>query len=171
MRHFFLGTFGSALLLATMALPVMAAAPNHETIGDSFTDPNFCGTGKPVDYQVKGVLNGWEDKAFGHISRVLTNPANGAAIRDSFAGGGKVSFIDDGGGAYTIALVRQGLPVQLKVVNGPLLIRDAGLVAFYEHYDADDNLVGFDIEVLAGPHPSIDSPNLFCDLAIDALGL
>ena len=171
MRQFSLIALGSLVLLATTAVPVLGAAPVRETIVDSFTDPDFCGTGQPVDVTLRGVINVWEDKAFGHISRTYTNPANGAGVIEAFSGGGKISVIDDGGGAYTIALVREGLPVQLKMVNGPLLARDAGLVAFYDHFDADDNYLGTDIEVLAGPHPFIDSPDLFCDLVIDALGL
>jgi hypothetical protein len=171
MRRFSLITLGSLVLLGTAAAPVMAAAPFHEKIIDSVTDPDFCGTGNPVVYTLKGVLNSWEDQTFGHINRVLTNPDNGAAVVESFAGGGKFSVIDDGGGAYTIALIREGLPVQLKMVNGPLLARDAGLVAFYDHFDADDNYLGTDVEVLAGPHPFIESEELFCDLTTEALGL
>ena len=171
MRRFSLVTLGSLVLLATAATPVLAAAPFHDKIVDSFTDSDFCGTGQPVDVTLRGVLNSWEDKAFGHISRTYTNPANGAAVIEAFSGGGKISVIDDGGGAYTVALVRQGLPIQLRMASGPLLARDAGLVAFYDHFDADDNYLGTDIEVLAGPHPFIDSEELFCDLTTGALGL
>ena len=171
MRQFSLIALGSLLLLATAAAPAMAAAPVHNVIVGSFTDPDFCGTGQSVDLTLKGVLNEWEDQAFGHISRTWTNPDNGAAVIEAFAGGGKVSVIDDGGGAYTIALIREGLPVQLRMVNGALLGLDAGLVAFYDHFDADDNYLGTDVEAIAGPHPFIDSEDLFCDLMIDALGL
>ena len=53
-----------------------------------------------------------------------------------------------------------------------MLAHDVGLVAFYNHFDAEDNYLGTDVVVLAGPHPFIEAQtDLFCDLMIEALGL
>jgi hypothetical protein len=171
MRKFALATLSSILLLMASAGAIAAAAPYREVINDSGADDDFCGTGQTVEFSVTGQINWWDDKGFGQLTTIWTNPDNGASIVDSFAGGGKFTFIDDGDGAYTIKTVRQGLPVSLRVANGSPLLKDVGLVAIYDHFDADDNFLGEDIEVLAGPHPSIENHDLWCELAVAALGL
>ena len=171
MRKFALATLSSLLLLVASVGTIYAAGPGRDVIYDTGEDNDFCGTGQTVEFSVRGVINGWEDKAFGHVTTIWVNPANGASIADSFAGGGKRSFIDDGSGAYTIRTVREGQPVSLKVANGPTLLRDVGLVAFYDHFDADDNYLGTDVEILGGPHPTLDNGDLWCDVAVAALGL
>ena len=171
MRSFVLATVSAGLLLMTTVGAMYAAGPNRDVINDSGTDNDYCGTGQPVDFSVTGLINWKEDQGFGHVTTIWTNPANGASIVDSWAGGGKFYFIDDGDGAYTIKTVREGRPASLRVANGPLLLHDVGLVAFYDHFDADDNFLGEDVEILGGPHPSLDDPDLWCDLATSALGL
>lgn len=169
MRKFISGAFAATLLVAACAFPAMAAGPDHETIRDTFADPDFCGTGKTVDATVTGAFNGFGDRAVGHVRTTWTNPANGIGVYDSFSGGGAESFIDDGGGAYTLALTRQGQPLRLQYVNGPVIIRDAGLIIVYNHFDADDNYLGTEIAVENGPHPgrALD----WCVLMVDALQL
>ena len=171
MRKFALATLSSLLLLIASVGTISAAAPYREVINDSGADDDFCGTGQTVDFSVTGLINWWDDKGFGQLTTIWTNPVNGASIVDSFAGGGKFTFIDDGDGAYTIKTVRQGLPVSLRVANGSPLLKDVGLIAFYDHFDADDNYLGTDIVILGGPHPSIQDPDLWCELANAALGL
>jgi hypothetical protein len=172
MRALFSAALVTILLLVLAPGSAFAAAPNRDVISGSDHDTDFCGTGETVNVTFEGILNSWDDQAFGHIQWTWTNPANGASVVESFSGGGKVSFIDDGDGAYTIVLVRQGLPEQLRMVGGGLLAHDAGLVAVYDHFDADGNYLGTDVVVLAGPHPFKESESdLFCDLMIEALGL
>jgi hypothetical protein len=119
------------------------------------------------------VFNGWDDRAFGHISNTWTNPANGASVVDSFSGGGSfVREIDDGGGAYTVVFARVGMPEQLRLLHGGVIAQDVGRVLFYDHFDANDNYLGTDVVVVGGPHPFLESStDLFCDLMIEALGL
>jgi hypothetical protein len=167
-RRFIAGAFVGALLIATSAIPAMAAGPVHETIRGSEVDANFCGTGETVNVTVRGTFNGWEDKAFGHITTTWTNPANGIAVYDSFSGGGKISFIDDGDGAYTIVEIREGQPFRLQYVNGPLIVQDAGLIITYSHFDADDNFLGSDL-VVRGPHPGFELD--WCALMVELLEL
>ena len=172
MRKFAASAFAAALLIATSVVPAMAIGPDHQTILGTDIDPDFCGTGQTVNVAFKGVFNGWEgDKAFGHIETTYTNPANGIGITDSFSGGGKLTFIDDGNGAYTIALAREGQPARLQYVGGPLIVHDVGLVIFYDHFDADDNYLGTDIVIVGGPHPNLDEPVDWCTLAVDLLQL
>lgn len=171
MRSFALATLSSVLLVMASVAATYAAAPFHEVINDSGEDNDFCGTGQTVEFSAMGLINWKDDQGFGHIETTWTNPANSKSVVDSFSGGGKLYFIDDGNGAYTIETVREGLPASLRVGNGPLLLHDTGLVAIYDHFDANDNFLGEDIVVLAGPHPSIENRNLWCDLATAALGL
>jgi hypothetical protein len=171
MRKFVAGAFAAALLVATCVIPAMAAGPDHQTIRGTDVDPDFCGTGQIVNVAFTGVFNGWEDKAFGHIQNTWTNPANGIAIYDTFSGGGKLSVTDDGNGAYTIALAREGQPVHLQYVGGPLIVQDVGLVIVYDHFDADDNYLGTDVVIVGGPHPALEEPLDWCDLMVDLLQL
>jgi hypothetical protein len=172
MRSLISLALGSVLVLTLGVGSVLAAGPDHQMISGSDTDPDFCGTGQSVDVTFRGVFNGWGDKAYGHISNTWTNPDNGVSVVDSFSGGGKsLGVIDDGDGAYTIVRNRQGLPEQLRLANGPLLTLDAGLLIFYDHFDADDNYLGTDV-VVRGPHPDVDSGfTLWCEVMIEALGL
>ena len=174
MARWIRAAYGSLAFASLLLLPatVLAAAPNHDKISGTFVVDDFCGTGEPVINTVKGILNGWDDQAFGHVTQTWTNPANGASVIDDWAGGGKVSIIDDGDGAYTVKLVRVGRPASLRMSNGALLAHDVGLVAFYDHFDADDNLIGQDLVIVGGPHPFLESDHdLGCELMIAALGL
>jgi hypothetical protein len=168
-------TLAAAALLAAALVPAsaLAAGPDHQLIRGADSDTNFCGTGETVNESIKGVFNGWDDQAYGHVSTTWTNPANGASVVDSFSGGGHfVRVIDDGGGAYTVVFTRVGMPEQLRLLHGGVLAKDVGRVDFYDHFDADDNYLGTDVVVVGGPHPFIESStDLFCDLMIEALGL
>ena len=169
MRKFIASAFAATVLAATCVIPAIAAGPIHETFGGTDVDPDFCGTGQTVNVTFEGVLNGWDEKAFGHSRTTWTNPANGIAVYDAFSGGGKVTFIDDGDGAYTIVTVREGQPFRLQYVGGPLILQDAGLITFHDHFDADDEYLGTDIVVVNGPHPGIESD--WCALMVDVLEL
>jgi hypothetical protein len=168
-RKSIVGVSAALLLLATSVVPAIAAAPNHETLRGSYVDSDFCGTGQTVNAEFQGAFNGWEDKSFGHIRTTWTNPANGIALYDSISGGGKVSFIDDGDGAYTIAVTREGQPFRVQYVGGPLIVLDAGPIIAYDHFDADDNYLGTDVVVVDGPHPGRELD--WCALMIDLLQL
>ena len=169
MRNFMTSGFAAALLIAASVIPAMAAAPDHETISGTAVDSDFCGTGQTVNVAFMGTFNGWEEKAFGHIQTTWTNPANGIAVYDSFSGGGTVSFIDEGDGAYTIAVTRVGQPFRLQYVGGPLVLQDAGLIVIYDHFDADNNYLGTDVGVVDGPHPGRELD--WCDLMVELLEL
>ena len=160
-----------ALLMTIGAASVSAGAPDHITISGSDAVDDFCGTGQTVTVSFRGVFNSWDDKAFGHVANTWTNPLNGATVIESFSGGGKFRIVDDGNGAYTIVSERQGMPVQIHLANGRLLLRDAGYIAFHDHFDAEDNYLGTDV-VVHGPHPDFESGfELWCEVMVAALGL
>ena len=160
-----------ALLVTLGGASVSAGAPDHETITGSEDVADFCGTGQTVTVSFRGVLNIWDDKAFGHIANTWTNPLNGATAIESFSGGGKFRVVDDAGGGYTVISERQGMPVQIRLASGRLLLRDAGYIAFHDHFDADDNYLGTDV-VVHGPHPDFEADfQLWCEVMVEALGL
>jgi hypothetical protein len=169
MRSFTLATLAAVLLLTASVGSIYAAAPSHDFGRGTGSDPDFCGTGQTVDYSFVGGFNFKEDQGFGHVRTTWTNPANGVAVYDSVSGGGKVSVIDDGDGAYTVVITREGQPFRVQVVNGPLVARDAGVVVSYNHFDADDNYLGTDIVFMGGPHPGLEID--WCDLMINLLQL
>ena len=169
MRKLIAGAIAGSLLVALWAAPVAAAKPQHDRIRDSASDPDFCGTGQTVNMTVKGTFNGWEDKATGHIKTTWTNPANGIGIYDAISGRGTVSFVDDGGGAYTVVTTRTGQPFRLQYVKGPVIIHDAGKIVFEDHFDADDNYLGTDVIVDNGQHPGFGID--WCELMVDLLDL
>ena len=172
MRFLKLILAATLLVMAFGPATVLAAGPDHELVQGTYVDNDFCGTGETVYQSVKGVFNGWEDQAFGHISNTWTNPENGVSVVDSFSGGGGfVAFIDDGDGAYTIVTDRVGIPEQIRLARGGLVMQDVGRAIFYDHFDADDNYLGTDV-VIRGPHPDLEAGfTLWCDAMIDALGL
>lgn len=169
MRKFAAAALAASLLSATSVAAALAARPDHETIRDSAVVTDFCGTGGTVNETFIGAFNGWEDQAFGHIRTTWTNPSNGIAVYDSFSGGGKVSVIDDGNGAYTVITTRVGQPFRLQVVGGPVVVHDAGLITGFAHFDADGNYLGTDIVVVDGPHPGFELD--WCALMVDLLQL
>lgn len=169
----FLRPLVSFLLLAALISPaaVIAAKPDQEWVRDSFVDDDFCGTGQTVSVSIEGVINWMPDAGWGHVTETWTNPENNVSVITSFAGGGKFGFIDDGDGAYTLVTQRMGMPVKIRLGGGTVLTRDAGLIIFYDHFDADDEYLGTDVEVRGGPHPGIDPGYDWCDLMVEALGL
>jgi hypothetical protein len=173
MRSFALALFASVLLLTVSSGAAFASGPpvGRDVIRLAGEDNDFCGTGQTVQFTATGEITWFEDQGFGHVSTVWTNPTNGATIVDSWAGGGKFDVIDDGDGAYTVVTTRVGRPASLRLGNGRLLLEDVGVVVFYDHFDADNNFLGEDMVIKAGPHPSVQDPNLWCDLATAALGL
>jgi hypothetical protein len=91
MKRFGLAVALSGLLLVGNAAPAAARATNdHETFTDTFTDPDFCGTGVPIDSTVTVMFT--DHFGPGDVFRstvtgkqTFTNPANGASVVLSFA--------------------------------------------------------------------------------------
>ena len=82
--------------------------------------------------------------------------------------------IDNGDGTVTFITTFKGLPEQIRIANGPLLLRDAGTVTFTDTFavDADGifTFVSRTLSGLHGPHPDLLSDfELFCDVIVPAL--
>ena len=177
---FAVGAATAASLIAIGASAI-AANPTVVRFSDSgtFTDPDFCDTGKSVNgaFDVKGTEwltpNQGDYRNTTQGKNTLTNPANGAAVIVHFAGpftATIVSFNEDGG--TTELHTFKGLPEQIKTAHGGMLLRDAGYVTFLRTFDAGGEMISSEVVLERGPHPDLDSDfEAFCDVVVPALGL
>jgi hypothetical protein len=84
--------------------------------------------------------------------------------------------VDNGDGTVTFTTSFKGLMEKLKLPNGTILSRDAGLVTFNGIYDpTTGDLLSETISAEKGPHPELDSGGdfgggtVFCDAIVPAL--
>ena len=79
--------------------------------------------------------------------------------------------IDNGDGTISFVFTFRGLPEKLKLPNGPVLSRDAGVVTFTNTFDAlTGDFISQTISGEKGPHPDLDSGfEIFCDVLVPAL--
>jgi hypothetical protein len=151
---------------------------NHFTIEESFTDPDFCGTGQAVETSifVKGTEflapnQPVDNRNVSQVKVVYTNPQNGATVIRRSAGQVSDTIISgDPDGANTHELTVTGLSGLLRTADGVVLL-GAGYIVFREVFNGDE-FVSREIVVNRGPHPNLESDlALFCDVTTDALGL
>jgi hypothetical protein len=106
-------------------------------------------------------------------NQVFTSTATGKAVSifvaNEFVATGPP--IDNGDGTITFTETNKGLQEKLKLPNGTVLSRDAGLVTFNHTFDATTGeFLGQTISPENGPHPDLDSGfTLFCDVIVPAL--
>lgn len=181
-------TTAVALILCALVLPVgvMAASGGgqpafHDRVfDDAGTDPDFCGTGKAIDYDGRGVFNGWVGGTGGDPEQVLkatftyrytlTNPATGAAVVDSGAGEDmQVIVAGEEAGPHTHEYTAKGLRGKLQAADGPVLLRDAGSATYRASFDENDELTGLEMVSISGPHTGLGSDE-WCDAAVGVLG-
>jgi hypothetical protein len=183
MRRFALLLGIVATAAALIALPTaIAANPEvvHFDISDSFSDDDFCGTGMTIDISIEGhgteflAPNGKRD----YWNRVVgtatfTNPQTEDTVINHFANGFIAVVIagDPETGNWVEEGTFTGLPEQLRLKHGGLLLRDAGFATF-RNTIVDDELVSSELIRVNGPHPDAESDfELFCEVMIPALGL
>jgi hypothetical protein len=174
-------------VLAALALPLAATAgpggkPTfHDHDVFTFTDPDFCGTGE--DVVITDTVNavGWVGETGGDPEQVLQVAFN---VRTTFAlPDGDVALIAHSaglftneiifgleGGVHTHEFVENGLRAHLKLPHGGVLTFDAGSLTYRVTSDEFDNVIDFEIVSVHGPHPAFGS-DVFCDVAVEALGL
>jgi hypothetical protein len=106
-------------------------------------------------------------------STTLTNPLNGNSVVISFAGHrpSAAPILDAETGILTFVHTFQGLLQKLQTPNGPILLRDAGLITVVEkfHYETG-TFLSSEIIVNKGPHPESESDwTLFCEVVSSVL--
>jgi hypothetical protein len=177
--------FGVAMAsLFVLAVPGNVTAARaidhfHVNIGPETFDNNICGVeGISV---LKGVANitTFSDNTISdnfQISQTFTNPDTNKsivehiAVHQNYAVGNP---IDNGDGTVTFVNTYRGLPEQIRMSHGPLLVRDAGTVTIANTFavEADGSLTFLSqtLSGLHGPHPLLEDFDLFCDVVIQAL--
>ena len=175
--------------LALVALVALAAVPAAIGAGPAFqdrntfevADPDFCGTGETVLIEGKEVVNGWVGTTGDDPTQVVkltvsllitfTNPDNGNAVVEHWAFRSTNEIVEGvEEGPHTHMFIENGLKATLKLANGRLLTRDAGSLAYAISFDEDDNVTGFEVVWMRGPHPSFPEGD-FCGVVVPALGL
>jgi hypothetical protein len=166
-------TTGVAILAgtATAAKPIERF---HDVFRDSFSD-EICGI--PVDVQVRVtdnfVVYADSFKDTSSVSATFTNPVNGNSVIVFNAGqiSGPPPIIDEEAGTITFLTSFKGLPEKIQTAQGPVLLRDAGVITFADTFDlATGDFISSQVFV-HGPHPEADSDfQLFCQVISGALG-
>ena len=173
-----------AAIVLVLGLPAAALAggPDIQDRG-SFeeVDSDFCGTGEEVLVEGTFVFNGWIGETGGDPNQLIkstltqsitfTNPDTGAAVveRWSFSATNEIVAGTEAG-PHTHEFTENGLKATLRLENGGLLTRDAGSLTYRVSFDADDNVTGFELVDMNGPHPGFEE-DLFCSIVVPALGL
>jgi hypothetical protein len=168
--------------LALMPATALAAPPGHEHFRDvgTFVDPDFCGTGQTINGSFDARVNLWISpegaeelvRTTFSTKQVFTNPDTGDSVTVSSAGmTTEVLISGDPDGLHTILGTTKGLPEKIQTTHGPVLLRDAGIIAVLFTFDGDE-ILEREIVVVKGPHPEADADfELFCEVMVPALGI
>jgi hypothetical protein len=168
--------------LALMPAAALAAPPGHEHFRDVGTgvDPDFCGTGQEINFSFEARVNVWISpegaeelvRTTFSTKQVWTNPDTGDSVTVSFAGQTtEVTISGDPAGLHTILVTTKGLPEKIQTTHGPVLLRDAGIIAFEITFDGDE-FISQETVLVKGPHPEADSDfEAFCEVTVPALGI
>jgi len=168
--------------LALMPAAALAAPPEHEHFRDTgtFVDEDFCGTGQTINGSFDALVNVWISpegaeelvRTTFSVKQVFTNPDTGDSVNLSSTGmSTEVLISGDPDGLHTILGTTKGLPEKIQTTHGPVLLRDAGIIAVLFTFDGDE-IIEREIVVVKGPHPEADADfELFCEVMVPALGI
>jgi hypothetical protein len=169
-------------MFAVLPAGALGAKPEifHASFLDTEEDADVCGI--TVDIVAEGVFT---DKAFfdkqGNLVRfqstasakVTFTAENGKSVINQFANQYVEAepIVDETAGTITFVYSYKGLPEVLRTRQGPILLRDAGLITFADTFDLEtEEFLSSEILVNRGPHPEADSDfTLFCEVISDAL--
>jgi hypothetical protein len=167
--------------LAIVPAGAIGAKPErfHERVIEFFEADNVCGL--TVDTSVSGVFTDlvFFDKdgnfvRFMNLSsfRVTFTDADGDSVIVQNANlVQQTEVVDEEAGTITFFATFKGLPEKIQTAQGPVLLRDAGVVTFADTFDlATGEFISSEVTVVKGPHPELDSDfALFCEIVTDAL--
>jgi hypothetical protein len=179
-RPTFVRALVAALITVFAVLPGTASAAKpiaqfHDHFTDSFSD-EICGIAVDVDLVVTDNFFLYADETFKDTSSVqatYTNPENGKSVVVSSAGQvtGPPPIVDEEAGTITFLTSFKGLPEKIQTAQGPVLLRDAGVITFADTFDLETGeFISSETIVNNGPHPEADSDfTLFCEVITGAL--
>jgi hypothetical protein len=177
-------TFVRALLVGVVGVlivsPGVASAAKpveqfHDHFTDSFSD-EICGISVDAVVVVTDNFSLYADgssKDTSSVRATFTNPLNGKSVVVSNAGqiSGPAPIVDEDAGTITFINSFKGLPEKIQTAHGPVLLRDAGIIAFADTFDLETGeLISSETILSNGPHPEADSDfTLFCGVITGAL--
>jgi hypothetical protein len=175
-RLCYLSVVFGALLLASMASTARAAPPIDHfriTINETYADTQ-CGIDGTSTFNGINNIQAWDSKfkIETHDTQLFTSAATGKSVLLFYSFQYlRAGPIDNGDGTVTFTDTFKGLEEKLKLPNGTILSRDAGLVTYNGIYDpTTGDFLGETIAAENGPHPDADSGgSLFCDVIVPAL--
>jgi hypothetical protein len=170
-----LAGLAAAFVFALAPAAADAAAPLHEMGTDGPFPDVVCGVPGTSTVTFNNVSTDLGNDSFfdrGRFSYVFTAAATGKSITLKGAGPLRAqAVVDETAGTITFIETIAGVPELLKVTNGRVLSRDAGLVVGRVRVFKLDPVTGEPTgdalsdtwEFLAGPHPDLESDfELFC---------
>jgi hypothetical protein len=174
MRRLLISALVIAAVVAIAPMTASGAKPEHAFHTESFTDPDFCGTGASVDGFFESIFTASERNGVGKAEHQgsTTFTYGDASVVVSFAGQFTDTIVAVGeGGVETHQLISKGITEKIQVPNGPVLSLDAGVIVELVTVQ-DGNILNDQIVSTNGPHPeSASGHSLFCEVVPQALGI
>jgi hypothetical protein len=165
-------TLGMAAAVTPTA--ASAATPEHAFHSETFTDPDFCGTGASVDGFFESIFTASQRNGVIKTEHQgsVTFTYGGSSVVVSFAGQFTDTIVATAeGGVETHQLVSKGITEKIQSPNGPVLSIDAGVIVELVTVQ-DGNILNDQIVSTNGPHPEAASGgSLFCEIVPQALGI
>jgi hypothetical protein len=172
MRRSLISAFVIAVMAAVVPIAASGAKPEHAFHSESFTDPDFCGTGASVDGFFESIFSANLSTGQAEHQGSVTFTYGDASVVVSFAGQFTDTIVStEAGGVETHQLVSKGITEKIQVPNGPVLSLDAGVIVELVTVQ-DGNILNDQIVSTSGPHPEAASGgSLFCQIVPGALGI
>jgi hypothetical protein len=166
----------SVAALAFVPATALGAKP-IEQFHDHFTDSfsaEICGIPVDVDLVVTDNFFVFADsfRDTSSVKQTFTNPVNEKSVVLFNAGQivGPPPIIDEAAGTITFSTSYKGLPEKIQTSQGPVLLRDAGVITFADTFDlVTGEFISTDV-IIKGPHPEAESDfTLFCQVISGAI--
>jgi hypothetical protein len=173
-RALVVGAIGVFVLLPGTASAAKPIEQFHDHFTDSFSS-EICGIAVDVDVVVTDnffILADGTVRDTSSVRQTFTNTENGNSIVLSGMGQfiGPAPIVDEEAGTITFLTSYKGLPEKIQTAQGPVLLRDAGLITFADTFDLDTGEFISSETIVNGPHPEADSDfTLFCEVITGAL--
>ncbi len=172
--RFLLASIAVAAVVAAAPSLALGAKPEHGHHSESFTDPNFCGTGAAVEGFFESIFTASERDGVTKVEHQgsVTFSYGDAFVIVSFAGQFTHTLVATGeGGVETRRLISKGITAKIQLANGPVLARDAGIIVQLVTIQ-NGNEINVQTVSTSGPHPvDASGGSLFCAVVPQALGI
>jgi len=161
---------GTLLIVGLVPGSATAADVNvHGTAYGTWVDDDFCGTGVTVEHASTDWFTFHAFQATVRGQDVVTNPQTGDSIEGTYSGLVRGQFAGDPDGIHTFTFSHAGLPEMIRLTDGSVLIVNAGRVLSVVTWDGETFIS--EVNTYEGRHDYVDDPELFCALAVPALGI